>query len=399
MWQPSNGSVSAPTMASMTAPSRIRWPHRSPGTQYWLRLIDSAPPATATSASPSAMACAADTIACRPLPQSRFTVNAGVSTGRPPLTAATRPRYMSLASVWITLPKAQWPMLAGSAPARRTASATTAAARSHGGTAARPPPYFPMAVRTPDRTTTSVVVFMAAPSHVQAAVDGPDLAGDVRGLVGGEEADGAGDLLRPGKPAQRNLLPDPLQRPFRHGGHHVRGDVTGSDRVDGQPDALPRGATGPLDLEDRLLGQRFGQAEQPRLGCGVVGLADLAGLADHRGHADDPAGALLDHVVEGGLGHEKGPGQVDRDHPLPVLVAHLRHGLVDRDTRVVDQDVQAAVPLEDLGDYPAAVVGRADVALVHGERPAWVPLGHADLEPGCPFWVAPVTRADGGPAV
>jgi len=36
---------------------------------------------------------------------------------------------------------------------------------------------------------------------------------------------------------------------------------------------------------------------------------------------------------------------------------------------------------------------------VHGERPAWVPLGHAGLELRCPVWIAPVTRADGGPAV
>ena len=144
----------------MTVPSCIRWPHRMPGSQYWPRLIDSAPPATAASASPSMMAWAAETIACRPLPHSRFTVNAGVSTGRPPLTAATRLRYISLASVWITLPKAQCPMAAGSAPDRRTDSATAAAARSHGGTLARPPPYFPMAVRFPDRMKTSFVVFI-----------------------------------------------------------------------------------------------------------------------------------------------------------------------------------------------------------------------------------------------
>ena len=46
-------------------------------------------------ASPSWISCAAETIAWRPLPQSRLTVNAGVSTGRPPLTATTRDIYMS----------------------------------------------------------------------------------------------------------------------------------------------------------------------------------------------------------------------------------------------------------------------------------------------------------------
>ena len=104
MWHPSHGSDSAPVMASSATPSPIRWPQRMPGSQYGARLIDSAPPATATSQSPSMIACAAETMACIPLPHSRFTVNAGVPTSRPPLIAATRDRYMSLVSVWITLP-------------------------------------------------------------------------------------------------------------------------------------------------------------------------------------------------------------------------------------------------------------------------------------------------------
>src|SRR6516164_8921363 len=65
MWQTSNGSVSAPTMGSIATPSFIRWPHRMPGSQYGARLIDSAPPATATSQSPSMTDCEADTIRFR----------------------------------------------------------------------------------------------------------------------------------------------------------------------------------------------------------------------------------------------------------------------------------------------------------------------------------------------
>ena len=74
------------------------------GSQYGTRLIDSAPPATATAQSPSMIAWAADTMACIPLPHSRFTVIAGVSIFRPPLTAATRDMYMSRTSVWTTWP-------------------------------------------------------------------------------------------------------------------------------------------------------------------------------------------------------------------------------------------------------------------------------------------------------
>src|SRR5215813_3032772 len=231
MWQSSNGSVSAPIIASTTTPSCIRWPQRMPGSQYWPRLIDSDPPATATSQSLSLIACAADTIACSPVPHSRFSVNAGVSTPSPPSIAATRARYMSLTSVWITLPNITWPTSDGSTPARPTASRTTVAARSQGGTAARPPPYLPIGVRVPDSTKTSRPLSIAPPigdrrsrvgdrrsyagdrrSHVHAAVDGPDLPGDVRGLVGRQEPAHPGDLRRLPEPAQRDLLAHPVQR-------------------------------------------------------------------------------------------------------------------------------------------------------------------------------------------
>ena len=89
MWTLSNGSDSAPVKASMAVPSPIRSPQRMPGSQYGARLIDSAPPATATSQSPSMTACEADTMACSPLPHSRFTVSAG----RPDRQAAVNGRH------------------------------------------------------------------------------------------------------------------------------------------------------------------------------------------------------------------------------------------------------------------------------------------------------------------
>ena len=45
----------------------------------------SMPPATAALAFPNRISCAADTIACAPEPQTRFTVMAGTVTGRPAL--------------------------------------------------------------------------------------------------------------------------------------------------------------------------------------------------------------------------------------------------------------------------------------------------------------------------
>ncbi len=100
----------------------------------------SAPPATATSVSPSRMYCDAETMACMPLPHSRLTVNAPVSCGRPPFTHARREMYMSLGSVWMTLPMTHWPTSFGSTLARATASFTTRAARSLGAMSFRLPP-------------------------------------------------------------------------------------------------------------------------------------------------------------------------------------------------------------------------------------------------------------------
>jgi hypothetical protein len=70
----SNGSVSAPITGSITSASPMRAPHRALGSQYGPRLIDSAPPASATVASPVWIACVADTIACTPVPHRRLTV-------------------------------------------------------------------------------------------------------------------------------------------------------------------------------------------------------------------------------------------------------------------------------------------------------------------------------------
>ena len=61
-------------------------------------------------------------MACSPEPHRRFTVKQGVPAGRPASSAATRDRYMSRASPWITLPITTWPTLAGSIFARETAS-------------------------------------------------------------------------------------------------------------------------------------------------------------------------------------------------------------------------------------------------------------------------------------
>src|SRR5258708_29491983 len=89
-------------------------------------------------------------------------------------------------------------------------------------------------------------------SHVQAAVDGPDLPGYVRGLVAREEADDPPDLFRLAEPADGDLAAEPVHHLVRDCAEHFGGDVPGGDRVHGQPDPGAGPALGPAQLEHRL---------------------------------------------------------------------------------------------------------------------------------------------------
>src|SRR5262247_392362 len=88
--------------------------------------------------------------------------------------------------------------------------------------------------------------------EVLAAVRRQRRAGDEAGIIGREEDDAAGDLLRLAQPAERDVRQDVfLQHVLGHGLDHLGRDIAGADGVDGDP-AL--GA---------LLRQRFGEAELP----------------------------------------------------------------------------------------------------------------------------------------
>src|SRR3972149_1413292 len=114
----------------------------------------SAPPATMTDASPHSIQRAAVLIASSPLPQMRFTVYAGTSTGSPAFTAAYRAMYAS-SITWPTQPRITWSTCSGFTPARQTASLIATAARSEAEKSWNAPPSRPIGVRHPLTTTTS----------------------------------------------------------------------------------------------------------------------------------------------------------------------------------------------------------------------------------------------------
>src|SRR5690606_1083053 len=118
------------------------------------------------------------------------------------------------------------------------------------------------------------------------AVDAEDLAGDVTAGLGGEEHDRVGDVLGLAEPAQRIgaldallalgrlLLSDAFLQLPQH--LHAHGGAGGAGRYGVHVDVVPA----------HLLGDRFGEGDDPALGRGVV---DLALLPDPRrvGHDID----------------------------------------------------------------------------------------------------------------
>ncbi len=155
--------------------------------------------------------------------------------------------------------------------------------------------------------------------------------------------------------------------------HHVvldlrrrqaRLDVAEGDRVD-------------VDLElAPLLGQRLGQADDGGLAGAVVGLAGVAHRARDRGDVDDLAEDLLAalalglrglaQVRRGGADHLERHGDVDGEHLLPPVVAHLVDRRVERVARVVDDDVDLPEGVDrGLDELVRGAVG-GEVAAVDG---------------------------------
>src|ERR1039457_640761 len=97
--------------------------------------------------------------------------------------------------------------------------------------------------------------------HVQAAVDPPDLAGDIPGGVGGEKVDNTRNLFRLRDTAHGNLGPDLVKNFLRYPLEHLRGDVARGDRVDRDADPVAAELSRATEMEHCLTRKRLCQAE------------------------------------------------------------------------------------------------------------------------------------------
>ena len=79
----------------------------------------------------------------------------------------------------------------------------------------------------------------------------------------------------------------------------------------------------------------------PAFEATVVGLAGIAGDADHRGDVDDAAEAAAHHRMGELAGQPEHRPQIDVDHRVEILVRHAHEQPVLGDAGIVDEDVDA----------------------------------------------------------
>src|SRR3990172_3784365 len=182
-------------------------------------------------------------------------------------------------------------------------------------------------------------------SHPGPAVDVDRLAGDVRGLVGGQVGYDAGDLARLALAAQgdehSHALLDHLEGDAHalagaaEGAvHHVRVGGAGAERVHG-------------DLVRRqLAGEHLREADDSEFGGRVAAVLRLRDAPGERRHVDNATAlALLDEDWRHGLAGVVDAVQVDVDLAEPFIVIDLPEVLLagyERQAVVVHQDVDAA---------------------------------------------------------
>eukprot|EP01022_Parablepharisma_sp_SALTPOND_P036185 TRINITY_DN979_c0_g7_i1.p1 TRINITY_DN979_c0_g7~~TRINITY_DN979_c0_g7_i1.p1 ORF type:complete len:1344 (+),score=262.78 TRINITY_DN979_c0_g7_i1:3504-7535(+) len=186
-------------------------------------------------------------------------------------------------------------------------------------------------------------------THVHAAIHIECGTGDVGRLRRRQEGHRIGNLLGRAQATQRDLLQDGGGLLFVQGLGHVGIDEAGRHAVHGDVAAAD------------LTRQRATHASHAGLGGGIVHLARIAGLAHHRGDADDAAGTGLHHATQHGTGEATDSGEVGGDDAIPFLILHAHGQLVLGDAGIVDQDGERSEFLLHLLHHGHAGLGVIDV--------------------------------------
>ena len=168
--------------------------------------------------------------------------------------------------------------------------------------------------------------------------------------VGGEKQRHFRDFLRRAKtPEWRAPFDDALVQ--RTAGDEIiderSTDVARANRVDANVVLCP------------LDGQCLAKRHHRSLRRAVCSPTSRGHQPEHRRRAQDHATALPDHSPRCGLRAIEHARKVDVDRLSPLLGGDVQRGLVHRNSRVVQQDVNSAEPFNRRGDGPlhSAVIG------------------------------------------
>ena len=165
-------------------------------------------------------------------------------------------------------------------------------------------------------------------SPLLAAVDQDPLAVQIGRSLAGDEGNHLADLGRLAETVHRIGFDHRVHDVLRHGLIHIGIRRTRRHAVHGDA------------LLGRFLGQRIGKADHGSLGGGVVALPHNAPYG-RRADIDDPAVALIPHVVNDLMAPEEGPVQIRVDDLHPLVDRHLVEHRIAGDPGIVDQNVDA----------------------------------------------------------
>src|SRR5258705_207434 len=112
-----------------------------------------------------------------------------------------------------------------------------------------------------------------------------------------------------------------------------------------------------------LLRERLGESVHSRLGCRIIGLAELVLERVYRRDVDDATPAALHHAFDHLARDVEDAVEIGIDHRVPVGGRHALENAVARDARIIDEDVHRADHRAYLIEHVGAGLVVVDVAL------------------------------------
>jgi len=97
------------------------------------------------------------------------------------------------------------------------------------------------------------------------------------------------------------------------------------------------------------------------LGGAIGDAAHIAALPGNRTDLNDPPAALRNHAPRGRLGGQERAGQVDAQHPVPILDAGIERQPVQPDAGIIDRDIDAAIALDGFRHLRLAIARFRDI--------------------------------------